>query len=111
MYHYTDGDGFKAISSQINWTFKAKKPPGPHPRGAYFTPLPPDTVDLCTMLMIPKRKTEFLFEFTGDEGLQPIDQGKGRGAYVLYSPIDYVVEKARQRFRDKTANYGSEVKQ
>lgn len=57
MIHYTDGDGFKAISSQVDWTFKAAKPPGPHPVGAYFTPLSPHTADLCTKLMIPRRKT------------------------------------------------------
>lgn len=26
---------------------------GPHPVGAYFTPLPPHTADLCTKLLIP----------------------------------------------------------
>jgi len=82
MYHYTNNDGFKAISSQVDWRFKAQKPPGPHPVGAYFTQLPPDMPDICAKLLIPRTKVEYLFEFTGDSGLTPLDGGKGRGRHI-----------------------------
>lgn len=108
MYHYTNDKGYKAIASQVDWTFKAVKPPGPHPIGAYFTPLPPDTPDLCTMLLIPKHKTEYLFEFSGAEGLIPLDGGKGRGRHVLYSGRDYVVVQQRQIRKGKSEESGKE---
>ena len=105
MFHYTDDDGFKAIASQIEWRFKAFDPPGPHPRGAYFTTLPPDAPDLCAKLFIPKRKTEYLFEFSGGDDLKPLDGGRGRGRFVLYSPVDYVVAPPRQQYKSRSADY------
>jgi hypothetical protein len=107
MYHYTTVDGYKAISSQPDWTFKAAKPPGPHPVGAYFTTLPPGTRRLCTKLRIPRRKVEFVFEFTGGEDLEPIDDGLGRGHHVYYSPTDYTVPRAndRQTFAGRASDH------
>ena len=100
MYHYTAVDGHKAISSQPDRTFKAAKPPGPHPVGAYFTPLPPHFPDLCAKLRIPRRKVEWVFEFEGSDGLKQIDGGIKRGRHVFYSPTDYVVTRdgGRQRY-------------
>lgn len=46
--------------------------------------------------MIPHTKVEYMFAFEGTEGLQPIRGG--RGAYIFYSPDDYAVAAARQRF-------------
>ena len=105
MYHYTNDEGFKAIASQADWRFKAFQPPGPHPKGAYFTTLPPDTLDLCAKLLIPKRKTEYLFEFAGGEDLKPLDGGRGRGRHVFYSPADYVVPPSRQQYKGKSSGY------
>ena len=109
MYHYTDVDGHKAISSQPDWRFRAAKPPGPHPVGAYFTPLAPTSPNLCKKLMIPRRKIERALEFTGDLGLFPLDDGKGRGHHVLFSPVDYIVARSsgRQRFHGATADHPS----
>ena len=95
MYHYTTVDGYKAISSQPDWLFRAAKPLGPHPAGAYFTPLPPTTPRLCTKLLIPRRKVEYVFEFSGDDGLRPIEGD--RGLHAVFSPTDYHVTRAGGR--------------
>ena len=94
-YHYTTVDGYKAISSQLDWTFRAAKPPGPHPVGAYFTLLPPNTLRLCSKLLIPRAKVECVFEFSGGEDLLPLDGG--RGQHIVYSPADYMVSRASGR--------------
>ena len=93
MFHYTDASGFKAIGSQTTWVFKASKPPG-HPLGAYFTTLGPDADKLAKRLRIPKAKTEYVFSFTGDTGLKPLDGA--RGQFVFYSSGDYAVDQSRQ---------------
>jgi hypothetical protein len=95
QHHYTDDSGFKAINSQRSWVFKAAKPPGEHPIGAYFTTLPPGTSKLATRLRLPKRKVEFVFCFTNVGDLVPIDGD--RGEFIFYSPIDYRVDRSRQR--------------
>jgi hypothetical protein len=46
LFHYTNEKGYKAIGSQVVWLFKASKPPGDHPKAAYFTTLPPGTKNL-----------------------------------------------------------------
>lgn len=99
MFHYTDSEGHKAISSQPTWLFKAQKPPGPHPVGAYFTTLGPDAPNLAARLRIPRAKLEFVFSFTGDQGLKSL--AGGRGAYVFWSPQDYEVEPSRQVYNGK----------
>jgi hypothetical protein len=40
-FHYTNDKGYKAISALPTWVFKASKAPAGHPKGAYFTTLPP----------------------------------------------------------------------
>src|SRR5947207_1802683 len=105
MFHYTDDHGFKAISSQQSWTFKAFEPQGPHADGAYFSILPPWTPKLARKLRLPKGKLQWLFKFDGQEGLIPLDEGKGRGEYIFYCPEDYTVEPHRQRFKDKVEKY------
>jgi len=104
-YHYTTPSGHKAISSQPDWKFRASKPPGPHPIGAYFTPLPPNTPRLCSKLLIPREKVEFVFEFTGGEELLPIEGG--RGQHIVYSPVDYIVARAdgRQSYSGRSENH------
>lgn len=94
VHHFTNKDGFDSIRSQPDWTFEASEPPGDHPRGAYFTTLPPATKGLAKRLRIPRRKTAFYFSFIDDGMLLPLRGG--RGAYVFYSPTDYVVGPGRQ---------------
>lgn len=75
-------------------------PPGQHSFGAYFTTLGPETRDLAQKLMIPRSKLAFRFEFTGDEGLRPLRGG--RGSFVFFSKVDYVVTEPRQVFKGET---------
>jgi len=82
MLHYTDEPGFKAISSQSVWHFKAAKPPGPHPAGAYFTTLRPDAPLLCKRLRLPRRKIQWVFEFAGEFGLRPIKGGRAISSFT-----------------------------
>jgi hypothetical protein len=96
MYHYTDKDGYNAIRSQPIWLFLAEQPPGDRPFGAYFTTLPPDTPNLARRLRIPREKLNFVFDFTGRDGLRPIEGDRGR--FIFYSPSDYSVEPSRQVF-------------
>lgn len=94
QFHYTDDDGYKAISSQPVWLFKAAQPRGDHPFGAYFTTLPPGTVKLALRLRIPRTKLEFAFCFHDMGDLLPLRGG--RGHYIFYSPEDYSVIEDRQ---------------
>jgi hypothetical protein len=93
MFHYTDRAGHKAISAHPVWTFKAAKPPGDRPIGAYFTTLDPNSPTLAKRLRIPKRKLEYVFSFSGVAGLKPLEGDRGR--YVFWSPTDYNVPKSR----------------
>lgn len=103
MFHYTNEVGYKAISSQSTWIFKASKPPGVHSKGAYFTTLPPETKNLGKRLFIRgcRDKVTYVFSFSGDEGLKPL--AGGRGAFIFYSSDDYSVEESRQQFHGPTA--------
>ena len=103
LFHYTDEKGYKAISSQPVWVFKASKPPGAHPKGAYFTTLGPQTKNLAKRLFIrgAAEKIKYVFSFSGDENLKPIEGG--RGAFIFYSEDDYPVDKDRQQLHGLTA--------
>ena len=99
LFHYTDDDGFKGISSARVWRFRAEKPPGPHDKGAYFTDYNEHTVDLAIKLRIPKSKIQYFFCFSGRErveenGLERIEGG--RGDHVFFSRSDYEVPPERQ---------------
>src|SRR5262249_31937999 len=96
LFHYTNDAGYKAIRSQQTWLFKASKPPGDHPKGAYFTNLPPGTRNLARRLFIRgcADKITFVFSFSGGDDLTPLEGG--RGAFIFYSVDDYPVEKERQ---------------
>jgi len=100
MFHYTDDAGFKAIRSQSDWTFKAAQPPGDRPFGAYFTTLRPDAPRFSARTRIPLAKQAFVFEFDGQEGLQPVEGGKG--AYIFWCSTGYTVVQARQRYNGPT---------
>lgn len=95
MFHYTDEAGFKAISSQIAWTFLAGQPPGGRPIGAYFTTKNPQFPRLFK-LAIPRWKRAYVFAFADVSDLKGLSGG--RGEYVFYSPTDYTVDVTRQRF-------------
>jgi hypothetical protein len=96
VFHYTNDKGYKAIGSQPTWLFKALQPPGDHPKGAYFTNLPPGTTNLGKRFFVRgcRDKTEFVFCFSGEVGLKPLKGG--RGAFVFSSEEDYPVEPPRQ---------------
>jgi hypothetical protein len=100
MLHYTDDAGYKAISSQVDWTFKASQPPGDRPFGAYFTTLRPEAHRFSARTRIPRGKQAFVFGFDGQDGLEPVDGGKG--AYIFWSRVDYLVVKARQEYHGST---------
>jgi hypothetical protein len=104
MNHFTDRKGYNAIKARSPWLFLARKPPGDRPVGAYFTTLDPGTRNLAQRLRIPECKTEYLFSFVDRGDLLPLRGG--RGEFVFYSPRDYEVEEARQRF----AGYGGDVR-
>jgi hypothetical protein len=111
VFHYTDDKGFKAISSQVTWVFKAEKPPGDHPVGAYFTTLAPGTPCLAKRLFVrgPKEKVAFVFSFGGDSNdFKPL--AGGRGAFIFYSPVDYHVEKLRQGPYGKVTDVEEQLK-
>jgi hypothetical protein len=96
LFHYSNTKGFNAIRSQPTWIFKASQPPGDHPAGAYFTTLPPGTINLGKRIFVRgcRDKLEFVFHFSGDDGLKPLPGG--RGEVIFYSPEDYPVERDRQ---------------
>ncbi len=100
MLHYTNDSSHKAISSQPAWVFKAQTPPGNHPTGAYFTTLRPGTPNLASRLRIPTSKLAYVFGFDGQDGLKPLEGGRGK--YVFWSPVDYNVDKPRQRYHGLT---------
>ena len=100
MFHYTDSAGHKSISSQVDWMFRASQPPGDRERGAYFTTLRPGTRRFSARTRIPRDKQEYVFAFRGDEGLMPVEGGKG--AYLFWTPDDYVVIEARQVYDGPT---------
>ena len=97
MAHYTDRDGFNGIRSARVWKFIAAQPPtSEHSPGAYFTTLGRGTPLLAQRLRIPRRKIEYVFEFTDAGTLQSIDGG--RGAYIFFSSVDYLVDEPRQQY-------------
>lgn len=110
FFHYTNDEGYKAIKSQPIWIFKASKPPGDHPVGAYFTSLPPGTKNLAKRLFVRgcAEKVKFVFSFGGGHQLQPLDGG--RGAFIYYSQSDYHVDKARQGPHGPTAEVEEKLK-
>ncbi len=103
LFHYTNDKGYKAISSQRVWVFKASKPPGDHVKAAYFTTLPPGTRNLAKRLFVrgAVEKVAFVFCFSGGEDLQPLPGG--RGMFVFYSEEDYAVVEQRQVYDGSTS--------
>ncbi|HEX4792853.1 MAG TPA: hypothetical protein VH370_03620 [Humisphaera sp.] len=100
VYHYTDQPGWNAIRAQVDWLFKASQPPGNRPFGVYFTTLRVDAPKFHKKTRIPVDKQEYVFAFTGTEGLEQRDEG--RRPFVLLSPTDYLVAKHRQTYNGKS---------
>jgi hypothetical protein len=67
LLHYSDDNGYKAISSQPDWTFKSSQPPGDNEAGAYFTTLPPDAHRFSAQTKIPQAKQKNAFAFVGQK--------------------------------------------
>jgi hypothetical protein len=107
LFHYTNDKGYKAISSQVVWLFKASKPPCNHPKGAYFSTLPPGTKNLSKRLFVRgcAEKTKFVFSFSGGEDLLRL---RGDRDHVYYSNEDFPVVKERQK-PDETGKVKEDV--
>ena len=90
IFHYTDKDGWNSIRSQPIWRFKASQPKDPdRPVGAYFTDIEPSEKNLRTLykkIRVPKLKQEYVFWFSGTDGLSQLNGGRGRDKRVLYTP-------------------------
>ena len=102
LFHYTSKDGFKSISSQMTWLFRATKPPGGHRLAAYFTDYDERTKNLALKLRIPKRKLAYFFKFDDGNHVQSrvLKRLPGaRGRHIFYSEADYPVEPGRQIYR------------
>lgn len=99
-FHYTDKTRWNAIRSQVVWLFNVSQPKDPdRPAGAYFTDLEPSAVNLRLLfkkIRVPRDKQEFVFIFTGTEGLRRLFNGTGRDKHIFFSPIDYLVPHERQ---------------
>ncbi len=108
MFHYTNEKGYKAISSQVVWLFKASKPPCDHPKGAYFSTLPPGTKNLNKRLFVRgcAGKAEFVFGFSGGEDLHRLRGGRD---HVFYSEANYAVVKERQECHGETKKVAEEM--
>jgi hypothetical protein len=100
MHHYTDRSGYNAIRAAQRWHFKARKPPGRHPVGAYFTNLERGTPKLAKRLRIPRTKVTYVFIFVDIGDLTPLPGD--RGHYIFFSPREYDVDQVRQQYRGPT---------
>jgi len=98
--HFTDKPGYNGIGSQVTWHFVASRPPGNHPKGAYFTTLNSSEPNLAEKLRISREKIAFVFQFQDAGDLQSLRGGRGR--YIFYSEEDYEVEQERQQFKGAT---------
>lgn len=94
VFHYTDADGYKGISSSSEWLFRAAQPPGDHPFGSYFTNLPQDTPALANKLRIPREKLHYVLAFVDHGDLHRLAGDRGR--FIFYSRVDYTVASERQ---------------
>lgn len=95
--HYTDKDGYNAISSQVDWTSLARQPKATHnPVGAYFTTYLPADGRLAQRLFVPRCKLAYRLGFTDVGDLLPLPGGRGRLRRIFYSPEDYPVAESRQ---------------
>jgi hypothetical protein len=109
IFHYTDKSGWNGIRSQRTWQFKAMQPIDPdRPFGAYFTDIPPTEENLRTLhkrIRVPKIKQQYLFWFTGSDGLQQHNGGSGRDKRIFYSSADYDVVEERQEGEGETDGF------
>lgn len=96
-------EGVQRHPCESSWRFRAGQPPGKHPYGAFFTPLPPGTPNLAKRLGIPKRKLKFVFAFTDAEDLKPLRGDRGK--HVCYAGENYFVSEDRQQYSGKTEDY------
>ena len=106
LFHYTDRDGWNSIRSQPDWKFQTAQPQDQNrPPGAYFTDIEPSAMNLRTLhkkIRIPKAKQQYLFWFTGSEGLSQLNSGRGRDKRIFFSATDYDVISGRQKYEGDT---------
>jgi hypothetical protein len=76
------------------------------PVGAYFTDLEPSAVNLRLLfkkIRVPVEKQEYVFTFTGSDGLSQLFNGTGRDKHIFYSAVDYLVSRERQVYGNLTS--------
>lgn len=80
--------------------------------GVYFTDIEPTPVALRTLfkhIRVPKRKQEYVFWFSGTEGLLQWKNGRRREKHIFYSPTDYRVAEGRQKYCGATQELIGEI--
>ncbi len=108
MFHYTNDRGYKAISSQQPWLFKASKPPCNHPRELTSRTSPGNEKSgQATLRPRLRGQNEFRVLLFGDEDLRSIEGG--RGEHIFYSREDYPVVKERQGPHGETVEVQKEL--
>lgn len=81
--------------------------------GAYSTDIEPTPANLRTLykrIRVPKAKQEYVFWFEGDFGLVQLNDGRGRDRRIWFSPVDYVVGEARQKYEGPTDDLAGQSK-
>jgi hypothetical protein len=96
MNHFTDRNGWNAIRASSPWCFRARKPRGGRPVGAYFTTIHPTAVNFFKITRVPVHKQRYMFSFVDVGDLTPRRGPLGR--YVFFSPRDYLVAGYRQLY-------------
>jgi hypothetical protein len=94
LFHYTPSAGYKSIASAPIWLFRAGRPQGDHPFGAYFTDYDESTPNLALKLRVPRAKLAYFFEFVDLGDMRRIPGARGR--HIFFSASDYEVEPERQ---------------
>ena len=75
------------------------------PLAPYFTDIEPSGRNLRTLykkLRVPKIKQEYVFWFSGRDGLSQLNAGRGRDRRIFFSAVDYDVVQSCQRHGDVT---------
>jgi hypothetical protein len=106
MFHYTDKAGWNAVRSRVVWLFKISQPKDPdRPKGAYFTDIEPSPENLRVLykkIRVPREKQDYVFQFSGADGLTQLSNGTGRDKRIFFSAVDYPVTKDRQEYEGAT---------
>ncbi|EOW6561510.1 RHS repeat-associated core domain-containing protein [Cronobacter dublinensis] len=111
VYHYTDKGGYKGISSQKPYKFKASSPIKGHPKGIYVTTKSPEelakTPNGFKKLGLTSAKSTHFYEFQIDDSqLKPI-RGD-RGEFIRYIEGDMDLDREHVSRHGTTPKCGGE---